>query len=116
MSFRARIFALILVVAVAAIGTTAYLSFRLTARQISDSQRQATQHVADIADTVRSYARRHGSWAGVAEKVRQLSRPTTSGSASSTCTARSPSTATTSPAAPPARWSARRRSSTPAPR
>jgi two-component system sensor histidine kinase BaeS len=72
-SFRARIFALILVVAVAAIGATAYLSFRLTARQISDSQRQATQHVADIADTVRSYARRHGSWAGVAEKVRQLS-------------------------------------------
>ncbi|MGI5242570.1 sensor histidine kinase [Dactylosporangium sp. CA-139066] len=73
MSFRARIFVLILVVALAAIGATAWLSFRLTARQIADSQRQATQHVTDIAESVRSYARRHGSWAGIDGKVRQLS-------------------------------------------
>ncbi|MEV6932644.1 ATP-binding protein [Dactylosporangium sp. NPDC051485] len=72
MSFRLRIFCLILVVAVAAIGATAWLSFRLTARQISASQAEATRHVADIADTVRSYARRHGTWAGVSERVKTL--------------------------------------------
>ena len=61
MTFRARIFGLILLVAVVAIGATAWLSFKLTAQQIQHSQAQATQHVVDTADAVRSYARRHGT-------------------------------------------------------
>ncbi|WP_426503898.1 sensor histidine kinase [Dactylosporangium sp. McL0621] len=73
MSFRLRVFLLTLVVAVVATGATAWISLRLTAQQIDRSQQQATRHVADIAETVRSYGRRHGTWAGVAARVGQLS-------------------------------------------
>jgi two-component system sensor histidine kinase BaeS len=71
-SFRLRVFLLTLVVAVVATGATAWLSLRLTAQQIERSQQEATRHESDIAETVRAYARRHGTWAGVSERVRQL--------------------------------------------
>ncbi|MER7274352.1 ATP-binding protein [Dactylosporangium sp. NPDC000244] len=73
MSFRLRVFLLTLVVAVVATGATAWFSLRFMAQQIDRSQQEATRHVADIADTVRAYGRRHGTWAGVSERVRQLS-------------------------------------------
>ncbi|WP_238009044.1 ATP-binding protein [Dactylosporangium sp. AC04546] len=73
MSFRARVFGLVLLVAVIAIGATAWLTFKLATRQIDESQEKATQHVVDTADIVRSYARRHGTWAGVSVKVQALS-------------------------------------------
>ncbi|GGM69148.1 sensor histidine kinase [Dactylosporangium sucinum] len=73
MSFRARLFGLVLLVAVIAIGATAWLTFKLATRQIDESQQKATQHVVDTADIVRSYARRHGTWAGVSYKVQELS-------------------------------------------
>jgi two-component system sensor histidine kinase BaeS len=55
-----------------ATGATAWISLRLTAQQIERSQHEATRHVAGIAESVRSYARRHGTWAGVADRVGQL--------------------------------------------
>ncbi|GAA2639950.1 HAMP domain-containing sensor histidine kinase [Dactylosporangium fulvum] len=73
MSFRVRVFVLVLLVAVAAIGATAWLTFGLASRQIADSQAAATRHVVDTAETVRAYARRHGTWRGVSERVRLLS-------------------------------------------
>ncbi|MET7398969.1 ATP-binding protein [Dactylosporangium sp. NPDC005572] len=73
MSFRARVFGLVLLVAVIAVGATAWLTFKLATRQIDESQEKATQHVVDTADIVRSYARRHGTWAGVSFKVQELS-------------------------------------------
>ncbi|WP_433204028.1 sensor histidine kinase [Dactylosporangium sp. CS-047395] len=72
MSFRLRVFLLTLVVAVVATGATAWLSLRLTAQEIAHTQQEATRHVADIAETVRSYARRHGTWAGVSDRVALL--------------------------------------------
>ena len=38
MSFRARVFGLVLLVAVIAIGATAWLTFKLATRQIEESQ------------------------------------------------------------------------------
>ncbi|WP_433044502.1 sensor histidine kinase [Dactylosporangium sp. CS-033363] len=72
MSFRLRVFLLTLVVAVVATGATAWLSLRLSAQQIAHTQQEATRHVADIAETVRAYARRHGTWAGVSDRVALL--------------------------------------------
>jgi len=73
MSFRTRVFALVLLVSVVAIGSTAWLTLQLVSLQISRAQDAANQHVADIADDVRRYAERHGSWAGISVRVQQLS-------------------------------------------
>ncbi|GAA3275639.1 HAMP domain-containing protein [Dactylosporangium vinaceum] len=72
MSFRLRVFLLTLVVAVVATGATAWFSLRITAQQIERSQQEATRHVADIAETARTYARRHGTWAGISRRVETL--------------------------------------------
>ncbi|MFI5910251.1 sensor histidine kinase [Dactylosporangium sp. NPDC051541] len=72
MSFRLRVFLLTLVVAVVATGATAWFSLRITAQQIERSQQEATRHVADIAENVLAYGRRHGTWAGIANRVETL--------------------------------------------
>jgi two-component system sensor histidine kinase BaeS len=72
-SFRLKLFGLVLLVAISAIGATAWLSLKLTARQIEHTQDEATKHVVDTVETIRAYGRRHGTWAGVSHKVQQLS-------------------------------------------
>ncbi|MEV0130869.1 ATP-binding protein [Dactylosporangium sp. NPDC050688] len=73
MSFRVRVFGLVLLVAVTAIGVTAWLSVRLTARQIAESQQTATRNEATTVETFREYAQRHGTWAGIDKVVQRTS-------------------------------------------
>jgi two-component system sensor histidine kinase BaeS len=72
-SFRIRVFGLVLLVAVTAIGVTAWLSVRLTAQQIADSQQTATRNEVTTVETFRAYALRHGTWAGIDKIVQQMS-------------------------------------------
>ncbi|WP_326999676.1 ATP-binding protein [Dactylosporangium sp. NBC_01737] len=73
MSFRIRVFALVLLIAVTAIGLTAWLSVRLTAGQFAESQQTATRNELSTVDTFRTYALRHGTWAGIDKVVQRLS-------------------------------------------
>ncbi|MFF5227920.1 sensor histidine kinase [Dactylosporangium sp. NPDC000521] len=73
MSFRFRVFGLVLLVAVIAIGVTAWLSIRLTALQIAESQQTATRNEVATVREIREYAVRHGTWAGIDNLVRRLS-------------------------------------------
>ena len=73
MSFRVRVFGLVLLVAVTAIGVTAWLSVRLTARQIAESQQTATRNEVTTVETFREYAQRHGTWAGIDKVVQRTS-------------------------------------------
>lgn len=73
MSFRVRVFALVLLVAMTAIGVTAWLSVRLTAQQIAESQQTATRNEVTTVETFREYAQRHGTWAGIDKVVQRVS-------------------------------------------
>ncbi len=73
MSFRFRVFGLVLLIAFAAIGATAWLSIRLTTRQIEQSQQNATRNEVATVDAVRGYAQRHGTWVGVDTLIADLS-------------------------------------------
>jgi two-component system sensor histidine kinase BaeS len=52
MSFRLRIFLLVMVVAVTAIGATAWLTLSLTSRAFNEAQDSADRHRYEIADQV----------------------------------------------------------------
>lgn len=65
MSFRLRIFMLVMVVAVTAIGATAWLTLSLTSRQLASAQQASSAHQDEIVDAVRDFGLRHGSWPGV---------------------------------------------------
>ncbi|MFC5004380.1 sensor histidine kinase [Dactylosporangium cerinum] len=73
MSFRFRVFGLVLLVAGTAIGVTAWLSIKLTARQIIDANQTATRSEASTVETFRTYALHHGTWAGIDTVVQRLS-------------------------------------------
>jgi len=72
-SFRLRVLALVSVVAVCAVGATAYLAYRQTARQATESAAADRDTVTRIVDTLDAFARRHGTWEGVPRTVRELS-------------------------------------------
>ncbi|MEV6843507.1 ATP-binding protein [Actinoplanes sp. NPDC051411] len=76
MSFRLRIFVLVMVVAVTAIGATAWLTLRLTQRELAQAARAAADHQDEIIDAVRDYGFRHGSWPGVDKVVAEESNRT----------------------------------------
>jgi two-component system sensor histidine kinase BaeS len=73
MSFRFRVFGLVLLVAVIAIGVTAWLSIRLTTLEIAESQQTATRNEVTTVTTFQAYAQRHGTWAGIDKVILQLS-------------------------------------------
>ncbi|MFI7545398.1 sensor histidine kinase [Actinoplanes sp. NPDC049599] len=76
MSFRLRIFLLVMVVAVTAIGATAWLTLSLTSREINESQAAADRHRYEIADEISRFGRLHGRWPGVDVLVADLSQRT----------------------------------------
>ncbi|WP_067499934.1 cell wall metabolism sensor histidine kinase WalK [Actinoplanes sp. TFC3] len=76
MSFRLRIFMLVMVVAVTAIGATAWLTLSLTSREYESSQRDTQQHQTEIVDTVQRFGLLRGRWPGLDVVVAQLSRDT----------------------------------------
>ena len=76
MSFRLRIFMLVMIVAVTAIGATAWLTLSLTSREVRRSQAAQVQHQTEIVNEVQQYGLRHGRWPGVDKVVADLTRRT----------------------------------------
>jgi two-component system, OmpR family, sensor histidine kinase BaeS len=76
MSFRLRVLALVSLVAVTAVGVTAYLAFAQASRQVSESAEADGQTVERIVDGLEAYARRHGTWEGVPQTVAGLAAQT----------------------------------------
>ena len=76
MSFRLRIFLLVMITTVTAIGATAWLTLSLTSREVTRAQQASRQHRDDIYDTVQRYGMTHGVWPGIDQVVVGLSRQT----------------------------------------
>lgn len=76
MSFRLRVFLLVLVVAVSAIGATAWLTLSLATRQVERDQASLDRHELEIVDAITDFGIRHGRWAGVDRLVAELSERT----------------------------------------
>ncbi|MGA5298594.1 sensor histidine kinase [Nucisporomicrobium flavum] len=75
-SFRLRVFLLVMVVAVTAIGATAWLTLSLTSREVRLSQRAAVEHQTAIVEAVQRFGLLRGRWPGLDRLVAQLSRDT----------------------------------------
>ncbi|MEU4427458.1 two-component sensor histidine kinase, partial [Actinoplanes sp. NPDC024001] len=76
MSFRLRIFLLVLVVAGTAIGATAWLTLSLTSRAVTRAEQAREKHQTEIVETIRGFGIRHADWAGVDRVVAELSTAT----------------------------------------
>jgi two-component system sensor histidine kinase BaeS len=72
MSLRLRILALVSLVAVTAVGATAYLAFTQISRQVTESAATDNLTVAQIVEQLTTYAQGHGTWEGVPGTVRRL--------------------------------------------
>jgi two-component system sensor histidine kinase BaeS len=75
-SFRLRVLMLVAVVAVTAVGATAYLAFKQASRQVTESAAADRSTTDLIVGDLVTYARRHGTWIGVPPTVEQLARTT----------------------------------------
>jgi signal transduction histidine kinase len=76
MSFRLRVLAMVMLVAVTATGATAWLTLRQASRQITESVTATQQDTELIVQELRAYGSQHGTWEGVAQTVEQLTRRT----------------------------------------
>lgn len=76
MSFRVRVFSLILLVAVAATSATAWLTLRQVTGQLRESAAADRQSVTRITEELRAYGANRGTWDGVAPVVRALAEET----------------------------------------
>ncbi|MBM2615607.1 HAMP domain-containing protein [Actinoplanes sp. LDG1-06] len=76
MSFRVRIFVLVMLVAVTAIGATAWLTLNLTSRQVHNTVEAQATHRTEIVQELQRYGRTHGNWPGVDRLVQDLSERT----------------------------------------
>ncbi|WP_433825131.1 sensor histidine kinase [Actinoplanes sp. CA-015351] len=76
MTFRVRIFLLVLVVAVTAIGATAWLTISLTSREATRVDAARDRHEAAIVDEIRRFGIQRGQWAGIDAVVAELSGST----------------------------------------
>ncbi|GAA4715160.1 sensor histidine kinase [Phytohabitans rumicis] len=76
MSFRLRVLALVMLVAVTAIGATAWLTLRQASQQITESDRADQRVVQLVHDQLLSYGQRHGTWEGVPSTVIDLGQQT----------------------------------------
>ncbi|MEO5877050.1 MAG: ATP-binding protein [Streptosporangiaceae bacterium] len=74
--FQARVFLMIVLVALAATGATAWLTVRTTTAELTES-REVTQRTADsIYNTLVRYGTDHATWEGVAGVVQRLGETT----------------------------------------
>ncbi|MEU3428435.1 sensor histidine kinase [Streptomyces gardneri] len=76
MSFRVRVFALILLVAVAATAATAWLTLRQATSQLRESAAADRESATRITERLRAYGANHGTWDGIAPTVRALAEET----------------------------------------
>jgi two-component system sensor histidine kinase BaeS len=75
-SFRLRIFLLVLFVAGSAIGATAWLTLSLAAREVSRAEQARDRHESEIVDAIRAFGVTHGQWVGIDGVVSGLSERT----------------------------------------
>ena len=73
MSFRLRVFLLVMLVAVTAIGATAWLTLSLASKQISDAVATSNRNTDVIAENLGKFAKDRGTWSGVDGFVQNLS-------------------------------------------
>ncbi|MDT4992737.1 MAG: two-component system, OmpR family, sensor histidine kinase BaeS [Actinoplanes sp.] len=76
MTFRLRIFLLVMLVTLTAIGATAFLTLDLTSREVTRAQAAAEQHKAEIVDAVERFGLTQGRWNGLNALVVRLSTQT----------------------------------------
>ncbi|MEV6303533.1 ATP-binding protein [Actinoplanes sp. NPDC051861] len=76
MSFRLRIFLLVLVVAGTAIGATAWLTLSLTSREVTQADAARDRHQAEIVERIRVFGVRNGRWNGIDRVVAELAGST----------------------------------------
>jgi two-component system sensor histidine kinase BaeS len=76
MSFRLRVLVLVALVAVTAVGATAFLAFRQASRQVTESAAADQATTSRIITELTNYARRHGTWEGVPHTVQTLTAST----------------------------------------
>ncbi|BEL02572.1 ATP-binding protein [Actinoplanes sichuanensis] len=76
MSFRLRIFLLVLVVAGSAIGATAWLTLSLASHEAARVADARDRHEAEIVDAIRLFGVLNGQWLGIDEVVAGLSEQT----------------------------------------
>ena len=72
MSFRLRVFLLVMLVAVTAIGATAWLTLSLASKQIRDAVDASNRDNDVIARQLSDWAHDRGTWQGVSEYVKEL--------------------------------------------
>ena len=70
--FQARVFLLIVTVALAATGATAWLTVRTTTAELTESRAVKQRTVDSIYSTLVAYGTDHATWEGVAGVVKQL--------------------------------------------
>jgi two-component system sensor histidine kinase BaeS len=76
LSFRLRVLGLVMLVAITAIGATAWLTLRQASEQITESA-TADQEVTDLVhEELLNYARTHGTWEAVPSLVSDLGQRT----------------------------------------
>jgi two-component system sensor histidine kinase BaeS len=73
LTFRFRVFVLVMLVAVTAIGATAWLTINLTGREVAGALDAQTRHRAEIIQEIQTYGLEHGNWPGVDRLVAELS-------------------------------------------
>jgi two-component system sensor histidine kinase BaeS len=75
-SFRLRVFLLVMLVAVSAIGATAWLTLNVASQGYSRAQTAAQRHRNDLVDELERYGLTHGQWGGVSDVASRLSQRT----------------------------------------
>lgn len=76
MSFRLRVLVMLVFVAVTASGTTAWLAFDQTTRQVRQIQAANEAETARVTAGLRNYGLTHGTWVGVSSEVIRLAQTT----------------------------------------
>ncbi|UWP79981.1 sensor histidine kinase [Dactylosporangium fulvum] len=69
MSLRTQVFLFVTLVAVSAVGATAWLSVRLTASRLERSLAAAAEQDGAFNETIRMYGQNHGTWEGISEVI-----------------------------------------------
>ncbi|WP_328836455.1 sensor histidine kinase [Streptomyces europaeiscabiei] len=76
MSFRLRVLALLMLVAMAATAATAWLTLRQANRQVRETVTAGRQESSQITGELRAYGFAHGTWDGLSPTVARLAKDT----------------------------------------
>ncbi|MBV1851577.1 sensor histidine kinase [Catellatospora tritici] len=76
MTFKIRVFVLVALVALVAMGVSTYLTLRFAESEVAASTQTQQQTLREISDRITEYGRDHGTWERVADLARQLAQQT----------------------------------------